>query len=235
VTADAFSTDPTNITGYTFDFGDGTVVNRAPAFRVAQHTYATPGNYTITLKATNTAGGVGSASQVVSVVAAQSLTLPVSVGYADNSLVHEAGAAGAFPSPWAGSPNVNYVGTAGDIDAGAIKIDNPTSSPVPCISVRVQIGGVIFDLWKNKTAPANGSLILTETAHQNFDTSDTSDQGPCGSPSSSQPVVTVWSPGGVATHVDAGQVLNTGGVDIGHCPPGGTQARNESHPWVALP
>jgi PKD repeat protein len=235
VTADAFSTDPTGITGYQFDFGDGTVLTRSPANRVAQHTYAGPGTYTITLSATNTAGGTGSASQPVSVVAAQPLTLPVSVGYADNSLVHQAGVPGSFPSPWVGSPSVAYVGTSSDIDAGAIKIDNPTGAAVPCISVRVQIGGVTFDLWKNHTAPAHGSLILTETAHQNFDTSDTSDQGPCGAPSASQPVVTVWSPGGVATHTDTGQVLNTGGVDIGHCPPDGTQARNESHPWVALP
>jgi hypothetical protein len=132
---------------------------------------------------------------------------------------------------------VTYVGTASDIDAGAIKITNPTGSPVPCVSVRVQIGGVTFDLWKNQTLPASGSLILTETAHQNFDTSDTSDQGLCGSPSSTLPLVTVWSPGGVATHVDTGQILNTGGTDSGHCPPlpNGTQARNESHPWVALP
>jgi hypothetical protein len=188
------------------------------------------------LRATNPAGGTGPASQSVSVVAAQSLTLPVSVGYADNSLLHDPGTPGTFPSPWAGSPNVTYVGTAGDIDAGAIRIDNPTGAAVPCISVRVQIGGVTFDLWKNKTAPANGSLILTETAHQNFDTSDTSDQGACGSPSASLPAVTVWSPGGVATHIDSGQVLNTGGVDLGHCPPlTGNHARNESHPWVSLP
>jgi PKD repeat protein len=234
-TADAFATDPSGITGYTFDFGDGTVVSRPPTNSVAQHTYATPGNYTITLQATNSAGGVGTASENVSVVAAQSLTLPVSVGYADNSLVHEGGAAGSFPTPWAGSPNVAYVGTSSDIDAGAIRIDNPTASPVPCVSVRVQIGGVTFDLWKNHTVPAHGSLILTETAHQNFDSSDTSDQGSCSSPSASQPVVTVWSPGGVATHIDTGQVLNTRGSDLGHCPPGGTQARNESQPWVSLP
>jgi PKD repeat protein len=235
VTADAFATDPTNVTGYTFDFGDGTVVTRTPANRVAQHTYGAVGNYNITLKATNTAGGTGSTSQAVSVVAPQWFAFPVSVGYADNSLVHEAAAPGTFPSPWAGSPNVAYVGTSSDIDAGAIKVDNLTGSPQPCISVRVQIGAVTFDLWKNQTVPAHGSLVFTETAHQNFDTSDTSDQGACGSPSSSQPVVTVWSPGGVATHVDTGKVLNTGGSDIGHCPPGGTQARNESHPWVALP
>jgi PKD repeat protein len=236
VTADAFGTDPTNITGYKFDFGDGTVVARTPSNRLAQHTYGGPGTYTLTLSATDAAGATGTASQPVSVVAQQALTLPVSVGYADNSLVHQAGAPGTFPSPWAGSPNVTYVGTPSDIDAGAIRIDNPTGSPVPCVSVRVQIGAVTFDLWKNLTAPAHGSLVLTETAHQNFDTSDTSDQGACGSPSASLPVVTVWSPGGVATHVDAGQVLDTGGTDAGHCPPPtGTQARNESHPWVALP
>jgi PKD repeat protein len=237
VEADAFATNPVDISGYTFDFGDGTIVNRPPAWRIANHTYGNPGQYTVTMSGTTLAGGHGSVTQPVSVVAPQSLPrLPVSVGYADNSLVHRAAAPGAFPSPWAGSPNVTYVGTPSNIDAGAIKIDNPTSSDVGCVSVRVQIGGVTFDLWRNMTLPANGSLVLTETAHQNFDTSDTSDQGPCGSPSSSQPVVTVWSPGGVATYTDAGQVLNTGGTDSGHCPvPPTNQAWNESHSWVALP
>jgi PKD repeat protein len=234
VTADAFGTDPTGITAYQFDFGDGTVVHRTPANRVAQHTYAAAGTYTITLTITDSNGSTGVTSTPVSVVAPQALSLPVSVGYADSSTVHQPAASGAFPSPWAGSPNVTYAGTSSDIDAGAIKIDNPTGSPVSCISVKVQIGGVGFNLWNDLTAPPHGSLILTETAHQNFDTSDTSDQGSCAAPSASQPTITVWSPGGVATHVDTGQVLNTGGSDIGHCPPTGTQARNESHPWVAL-
>jgi PKD repeat protein len=235
VTADAFGTDPTGITAYQFDFGDGTVVNRAPTNRVAQHTYAAAGTYTITLTITGGNGAIGTTSSPVSVVAPQALpSLPVSVGYADSSTVHQPAAPGAFPSPWAGSPNIAYAGTSSDIDAGAIKIDNPTGAPVSCISVNVQIGGVGFNLWNNLTAPAHGSLILTETAHQNFDTSDTSDQGPCGAPSASRPTITVWSPGGVATHIDTGQVLNSGGSDIGHCPPGGTQARNESHPWQLL-
>jgi PKD repeat protein len=237
VEADAFATNPADISGYTFDFGDGTVVNRPPAWRVANHTYGNPGQYTVTMSGTTLAGGHGSVTQPVSVIAPQSLPrLPVSVGYADNSLVHRPAAPGAFPSPWAGSPDVTYVGTPSNIDAGAIKIDNPTAWDMGCVSVRVQIGGVTFDLWRNMTLPANGSLVLTETVHQNFDTSDTSDAGPCGSPSSSQPVVTVWSPGGVATYTDTGQILNTGGTDSGHCPaPPTNQAWNESHPWVALP
>jgi PKD repeat protein len=236
VEANAFPTDPADITGYTFDFGDGTVLNRPPAWRTADHTYPNAGNYMITMGANTVEGGHGSVTQPISVVPAQALPrFPLSVGYADNSSVHHAGAPGMFPSPWQGSPNVNYVGTDSDIDAGAIKIDNPTGSSIGCVSVRVQIGVVTFDLWRNLTLPANGSLILTETAHQNFDTSDTSDAGPCDAPSASQPVITVWSPGGVYTYTDTGQVLNTGGTDSGHCPPPPTaQAWNESHPWAAL-
>jgi hypothetical protein len=101
--------------------------------------------------------------------------------------------------------------------------------------VQVQIGDVSFNRWNNVTAPANGSLIMTETEHQNFDTSDTSDQGPCGSPSASQPTITVWSPGGVATYVDAGRILDTGGTDAAHSPAAtGSSARNEAHPWQVL-
>jgi len=203
VTADAFGTDPTGITSYQFDFGDGTVLTRGATNRVATHTYGAAGSYTITLTATNDRGSTGSYElSRFGRGATVAPALPVSVGYADSSTVHQAATSGTFPSPWAGSPNVNYVGTPSDVDAGAIKIDNPTASPVSCVSVRVQIGAVMFNLWNNTSIPAHGSLILTETAHQNFDTSDTSDQGACGAPSASKPVITVWSPGGVATHVE---------------------------------
>ena len=51
---------------------------------------------------------------------------------------------------------MTYVGPSSDIDAGAIKVDNPTGAAVPCISVRVQIGGVTFEM-----GPKSGT-VLTE-------------------------------------------------------------------------
>ena len=225
------------IASYKFDFGDGTpAVIRTPANRQAQHMYATPGLYTVTETVTDTAGVSGTATTGVTVMSTASVpALAVSVGYADASNTHNALVNGAlFPSPWMGSPGVNFVGTSGNWDAGAIMITNSSGAALSCVSVAVDIGPVQKALWNNLTIP-NGATILTETAPQNFDTSDTSAAGVCGSPSTVQPTVTIWSPAGVATHTDISQVLNTGGVDSGHCPPPPfPEANNESHPWVPL-
>jgi PKD repeat protein len=222
------------IASYKFDFGDGTSVTRTPANRQAQHTYAAPGPYVVTETVTDTAGLSGTATRGITVMSTASVpALAVSVGYADASNTHNPPASGTFPSPWAGSPGVNFVGTSGNWDAGAIMISNPGPA-LPCVSVAVDIGPVQKPLWNNLTIPS-GTTILTETAPQNFDTSDTSAAGVCGSPSTVQPTVTIWSPAGVATHTDTSQVLNTVGVDSGHCPPPPfTEANNESHPWVPL-
>src|SRR5690242_11772570 len=51
------------------------------------------------------------------------------VGYADGLR----GSSAAFPSPWSDDANVTFVGgsESADFDAGAIRIDNSSDSPVP--------------------------------------------------------------------------------------------------------
>lgn len=55
--------DPWQITEYTFDYGDGTVVKGPNA--IGNHAYPTPGNYTITMSFKDFGGNTGSASQSV--------------------------------------------------------------------------------------------------------------------------------------------------------------------------
>jgi hypothetical protein len=70
--------------------------------------------------------------------------------------------------------------------------------------------------------------VFDETNGNNFDSSDAPSQV-C-SPDGVIPQVTVTVNGVPATYSDTGQILNTGGVDIGGCPPAG----NESEQWVSI-
>ena len=173
--------------------------------------------------------------------------LVVNLGYAE----HKGGNApppGTFPSPWQGSPGVTFLGNpipggpsqCGGVkncyDAGAIRLDNPTASPVKVSSVVVNdhgslAGGKIFDnLWGSFTVQPGKSVILTENppftdpSYDNFDTS--------GYPSKCTPIKVApkitFTIGGVATTVtDSTHVLDTGGVDPGTCSP----SHNESIQW----
>jgi parallel beta-helix repeat protein len=70
VTADASaSTDPdsTPISTYDFDFGDGTAATGPQASATADHTYATPGTYTVTVTVADTAGKSSQATAAVTV------------------------------------------------------------------------------------------------------------------------------------------------------------------------
>ncbi len=66
VTADASASTPGSapITGYTFDFGDGTTIG-PQAGPAADHTYASPGTYTVTVTVTNANSLTSAASQSV--------------------------------------------------------------------------------------------------------------------------------------------------------------------------
>lgn len=122
-----------------------------------------------------------------------------------------------FPTPWAGSPNTNFVGTpCCPIDAGAIRLDNPTGTPITGVRVTVDIGSIHYDLWGAQTIPANGRLILTQTATETFDTSDAA-PGPCWNPSQLVPVVNVTIGGVTTKHYDNQKVLTTHGVDALAC------------------
>jgi PKD repeat protein len=154
-------------------------------------------------------------------------TVGVSVAYADT---HH-GSGGQFPSPWMQSPGITFVGTAQRWDAGAIRVDNASSSPLTGVTVTVDIGRKHFALWAaGLTIPAQGGLILTETKSGNFDTSELSSPGSCTTPSSVVPLVNVTVGGSTTTYRDSGQVLNTGGVDREKCP----AITDESHQWQSL-
>jgi len=141
----------------------------------------------------------------------------IQVGYAD-------GIRGSpnFPNPWFGDPGVNFFGTfsppvdAG-ADAGAIRIVNNGASPISLDALFVDTfeNGASFALWGGFlpfSLPAGESAIFTETAFNNFDTSDQPIHGPPGS--TDKPVVHITVDGVLTAYTDVGQVLNTGGFDL---------------------
>lgn len=173
--------------------------------------------------------------------------LVVNLGYAEHK-ANNTPPPGTFPSPWRGAPGVTFLGNpipggqtqCGSVkqcyDAGAIRLDNPTASPVKVSRVVVNdhgslAGGKIFsNLWGSFTVQPGKSVILTENppftnpSYDNFDTS--------GYPSSCTPIKVApkitFTIGGVATTVtDSTHILDTGGVDPGSCSP----TRNESIQW----
>ena len=142
------------------------------------------------------------------------VALAVHVGYADDLR-----ASANFPVPWAGSPNVVYIGTPSPLDAGAIRLDNNTDAPMPVDNVTVDLGrpGPTFNLWGSFIVPAHGSVILTQTQQFNFDTSDFPIAG-CGATlvagDPRVPRVIVTSAGVATTYFDTGHILDTGGFDL---------------------
>jgi uncharacterized repeat protein (TIGR01451 family) len=170
-------------------------------------------------------------------IGAVSSPLRVYIGYADGLR----GSSPDFPSPWSDDANVTFVGgsESGSFDAGAIRIDNSSASPVPIDSLTVAVGDTSFngsgELWSSLTVPAEsggepGHLILTQTQDYNFDTSDVGPPGDCDAPNSILPLIQITAAGETTNVTDGAQVLNTGGVDGASCPPGG----NESHQWTSV-
>jgi hypothetical protein len=140
-----------------------------------------------------------------------------------------------IPSPWDGDPGVVFVGSGDRFDAGAIRIVNPSAQPLTVDDVWVQIGAAQYAIWTfPMTVPGKGSLILTQTDGVTFNF-DTSEPGvvTC-DPTGDVPLVHI-SVGSrhpkTRTFVDTGQVLNTGGVDVGAGECGGA---NEGLPWVRV-
>ncbi|HLY99341.1 MAG TPA: Ig-like domain repeat protein, partial [Candidatus Angelobacter sp.] len=145
---------------------------------------------------------------------ASTLPLAVSVGFADSS-----SATANFPEPWNESnPLINFVGGGTEYSAGAIRLDNPTSSAITVDSVKVDLGrpGPVFQLWTNITVPANGSTILTQTQDGNFNTSASPIVG-CGQQLVNNetriPKITVTVAGAATDLLDTAHVLDTGGFD----------------------
>ena len=116
---------------------------------------------------------------VTSHTAAASLPggLGIFVGYAEDKEINAPDPA-SFPVPWAGAPNTVFLGGTfpGGVcgthpvcyDAGAIRLDNPGSSPVVVDRVDVDdhssvTGGKVFNnLWGSFTVPPHQSVIVTE-------------------------------------------------------------------------
>jgi hypothetical protein len=167
---------------------------------------------------------------VLAPTAALSIPFDVQVGYADGVR-----GGGFFPSPWSGDPGVTFLGvTDGADDAGAIRIDNTSGALLTINSVAVTINapGNVAPPWALPvTIPIGGTLILTETAFYNFDTSDLTHvpgAGP-GHPATdcsiTCPTITIGFDGGKSlTFDDLRHVLDTGGFDLG-------LTGNESFRW----
>jgi len=162
-----------------------------------------------------------------SIAASNVHAMKVYVSYADGLR-----GATSLPSPWEGDEGVSFIGAGDAFDAGAIRIVNPSRQPLTIDDVSFEIGAATYDLWGPYPIVVAGksSVVLTQTAQYNFDTSEP-DVATC-EPTGDVPLVHIVvgsrNPK-TRTFTDAGQVLNTGGIDPGSC----TQA-NEGHDWVRI-
>jgi hypothetical protein len=170
-------------------------------------------------------------------------SIDVSVGYADNLRANPE----QFPTPWDGAPSVVFAGCHANctFDAGAARFINNSPVAVTVDSVLIKLSTCTFDMWPHGTVlQPQQQLIVTQTATGAADGCDnsagffdTSDIGPNGQPwaghcdqSGVIPQIDLSIDGVVSTFTDAGQVLNTRGVDLASCP-GGT---NESTQWTPI-
>jgi PKD repeat protein len=246
VTADASASKAGSapISTYSFNFGDGSTVVGPQSGAAAAHTYSSAGTYTVTVTVTDTSGLSSTATATVSVGSAATGQVAVYVGYYDTHHANNL----PKPNPWQGSPNVLFQGTpdssSGGWDSGGVRVDNLSGASLPFVSITVDVGDKHFALWNTVSLAAGQTLIVAQTAFQNFDTSDTSPAGCYGcDPSlcttevvSTVPVVHVTVDGTTTNYLDTKQVLNTKGVDGAGCnPPVSAPVRNdESQTWQPL-
>lgn len=125
-----------------------------------------------------------------------------------------------------------YIGDpGGDLDAGAIMLQNPNSTAmsVDGVNVDLQRPGPTFGLWGAFSIPAHGTAILTQSVAYDFDTSEFAITG-CGvlaAPTDRPPKVSVTVAGATTDFIDGGHVLDTGGYDK-EC------QGNESTQWTSI-
>ena len=175
--------------------------------------------------------------------AADPPAVQVFLGYADTLRANP----NNFPTPWSGSPDVVFAGCTVNcsFDAGAARVVNSSPLAVTVDSVVIKFGTCVFDMWPHGTVlQSQQQFIITQTASgaaAGCDNSagffDSSDIGPNGAnwagncnQSGVIPEVDVSIDGVVSTFADAGQILNTGGVDLASCPAGS----NESEQWTLI-
>jgi fibronectin type 3 domain-containing protein len=184
--------------------------------------------------------------------AAAASPLNVFVGYFDT---HEFPFTANQPNPWPykdpssfdGTPCPKYPNDTTCWDAGAIRLDNPGATDVTGVQGVVTVGSETYGLWgSSQTVKAHGTLVLTETgSSQNSENFDLSDEPPnaynggltasCAN-SGAIPNVKITIGGTTTSYLDTGQVLNTGGVDGGHCLNGKfvSGRMDESRPWTQI-
>lgn len=176
--------------------------------------------------------------------------LKVYVGYMDT---HTLPRSRRQPDPWPYRQHQHFVGTPcrhyGTShwcwDAATVRLDNRTGHPVR-VRVTVVVGDHVYDLWGRRRIKAGQRLVLTETGprhnSENFDLSDFppndyagGKQASCVS-SGAIPRIKVRVGRAMRVYRDRGQVLNTRGVDAGHCVDGQfvEDRRDESHPWTLI-
>jgi PKD repeat protein len=247
VTADASAstdTDATKIATYTFDFGDGSAQVGPQAGATATHTYTNTGTFTLTVTVTDSAGLASTASSTVTVTFTSSPSIGVFAGYYDTH--HDDSHLQPKPDPWKGSPNVVFVGrsdtSSGGWDTSAVRIANTGSGALSGVAVTVDIGSSHYALWGTQSIPAGQSLILAQTAMENFDGSDTSPAGCYGCDPAlcvtavvtTIPVVHVTVNGVTTNYPDSRQILNTQGADKAGCPDTGGTRNDESEAWQQI-
>jgi hypothetical protein len=178
--------------------------------------------------------------------ASASSGIAVFVGYADSLRAD----AVSFPTPWAGSPQTVFEGclpaASCEYDSGGIRVANNTGATVTVNAIAVHIDTCTYTGWPAAVLSPGADLIVTQLASgasegcsgplpTHFDTSDigpngVSYSGVC-TPNGIQPTVDVTVNGQTTTYTDAGQVINTGGIDAAACPPPGG---NESIQWTTI-
>jgi hypothetical protein len=181
---------------------------------------------------------------------ASALPYQLNLGYADSLRPNPVN----FPTPWVGSPNVIFEGCTPNCtswDGGAAELVNTSGTSLSVGSVVFNYSSACtYDIWPhNLTLPANDEMIFTELATGGGDGCtptqgymDSSDIGPGGEAYAGNctqdaliPQITVTVNGTATVFNDTGQILNTGGADVGDCGrPNNPSATNESQQWAPV-
>jgi len=177
--------------------------------------------------------------------------LNVYVGYMDT---HTLASSSNQPTPWpytdptqfVGSPCSGFGTSRTCWDAAAVRLSNPGTTDVTGVHAVVVVGSSTYDLWGSSlTVKAGKSMVVTETGNQNSGNLDLSDKAPnaynggntasCAN-SGAIPSVRITISGTTTTYTDSNQILNTGGVDGGHCLNGTFKSSrmDESHLWTQI-
>lgn len=201
------------------------------------------------------AGIALTAITLITAPSAMADSFDIFVGYADSLR-----ASGFFPNPWLGAAGVVSQSTTavnGNLDSGAIRIDNTGATPITITNMTVQLNGgsgPTYALWVALTINPGQMGIFTQTDPNNnaqFDTSDSAflataagadashPLGGCTSPTNAAicathaPIISFLENGVLFTGNDTGNILDTFGYDLVNLgPPAGDL--NESINWTTL-